>query len=147
MSTELTISPEGLDIAHAYLECKSDARLAAEKLNLPLDEVARYLNKREVKQYVDQLYFESGFRNRDRMGAVMDEIIAAKLEELDETGMGSTHDIVDILEKFHKMKMKEMEMAIKMQQETAPHIQVNQQINNTGGDNYNRLLEKLLGEK
>lgn len=139
---ELTlISPEGLDIACTYLENKSDTKLTAEVLGLPVAEVHRYLQKREVKAYIDNLYFESGFRNRDRMAAVMDEVIAQKLEEMDDTGMGSSKDILEILKEAHAMKMKEMEMEIKMtaaKKEASPAIAV--QVNN----NYNELLGKIM---
>lgn len=143
MSTEneiTLISPEGLDIASAYLENKSDTKLTAAALGLPVEEVHRYLQKREVKAYIDNLYFESGFRNRDRMAAVMDEIIASKLEEMDDTGMGSQKDILEILKEAHSMKMKEMEMEIKLQAAKSPTIQVNNQTNN----NYNSLLDKII---
>jgi len=137
----VSISPEGLEIACVYLENNSDTKLTAERLNLPVEEVHRYLQKREVKAYIDNLYFESGFRNRDRMAAVMDEIIAQKLEEMDDTGMGSSKDILEILKEAHAMKMKEMEMEIK--RETArnsggPAVAV--QVNN----NYNELLGKIM---
>ncbi len=138
---ELTlISPEGLDIACAYLENKSDTKETALALGIPIEEVHRYLQKREVKAYIDNLYFESGFRNRERMGAVMDEIIAQKLEEMDDTGMGSSKDILEILKEAHSMKMKEMEMEIKLMGAKTPAIQVNNQTNN----NYNSLLDKIL---
>lgn len=140
----MKISPEGLEIAQTYLECKSDASLTAQTLNLPLEEVTRYLNKREVKEYVDRVFYEAGFRNKDRFFGLLDEILAHKLEELEETGLGSSHDILDIMEKYHRMKIKEMELEAKINEKVAPHIQVNQQ-NNYGGDNYNKLLEKLVG--
>lgn len=136
------ISPEGLDIALAYLENKSDVQLTAQALSLPVDEVMRHLDAREVKSYIDRMFNEVGFRNRDRMFGLMDEIISQKLEELDETGLGSNHDIIDILEKYHKMQMKAYEMEMKLQ--AAPSVQVNTQVNVSGGENYNKLLEKLV---
>lgn len=144
--TELTlISPEGLEIAQTYLQSNSSATATATALGLPVEEVNRYLDKREVKNFIDRIYFESGFRNRERFGAVMDEIIACKLEELDETGLGTSKDILEVMKIAHDMKMKEMEMALKVaaaEKADAPQIQVNQQFN---GNNYNSLLEKLTG--
>jgi len=70
----------------------------------------------------------------------MDEIIAQKLEEMDDTGMGSSKDILEILKEAHSMKMKEMEMEIKLMGAKTPAIQVNNQTNN----NYNSLLDKIL---
>ena len=57
--------------------------------------------------------------------------------------MGSSKDIVEIMEKFHKFKMDEMKMQLELEKVkagNAPAIQVNQQNNY----NYNKLLEKLL---
>lgn len=148
MNEIVSISPEGLEIAQAYLQNKSDMKLTAEAMGLPLEEVHRYLEKREVRSYIDRIFSESGFRNRERMGAVMDEIIAQKLEEMDETGLGSGKDIIEILKMAHDMKMKEMEMQIKLmaaEKANAPAIQVNQQFNE--GSNYNSLLEKIINAK
>ena len=136
------ISPEGLEVAQSYLRNKQDVQLTAEAMNLPIEEVTKLLDKRETQRYIDRIYNESGFRNRERMGQVMDEIIAQKLEEMDETGLGSGKDIIEILKLSHDMKMKEMEMQIKLlaaEQGSGPAIQVN---NNTQ-NNYNSLLEKI----
>jgi hypothetical protein len=140
------ISPEGLEIAHAYLINKSDTEATAKHLGIPVEEVHRFLSKREVSSYIDRIFNESGFRNREKMGAVWDEVLATKLEEMDETGMGSGKDIVEILEKMHKFNMDQMAMQIKLldaQKAAGPAIQVNTQ--NNYGDNYNKLLEKLIG--
>jgi hypothetical protein len=144
MSTEIEkISPEGLAVAEAYLECGQDASEAARMLGLPLDEVDRLLSKRETKAFIDRIYHESGFRNRHRMGELMDAIIAKKLEEMDDTGLGSQKDIIDILQVAHKMKMEQLQLELKLQDQK-PGVQINTQINNGGGDNYNKLLEKVL---
>jgi len=139
------ISPEGLEIAHAYLENKSDTLAAASALGLAPEEVERYLNKREVRSYIDRIFNESGFRNRDRMGGVWDEVLAAKLEEMDETGLGSSKDIVEIMERMHRFNMDQLAMQIKLAEIGQPAVQINTQINNDGGSNYNKLLEKLIG--
>jgi len=139
------ISPEGLEIAHAYLENKSDTLAAASALGLAPEEVERYLNKREVRSYIDRIFNESGFRNRDKMGSVWDEVLAAKLEEMDETGLGSSKDIVEIMERMHRFNMDQLAMQIKLAEIGQPAVQINTQINNDGGSNYNKLLEKLIG--
>ncbi|MFP9052207.1 hypothetical protein ACLI10_17065, partial [Enterococcus faecalis] len=69
----------------------------------------------EVKNYLNDIFMESGFRNRDRLFGVLDEVIKRKLEELEETGMGSDQDIMDILWKAHKMKMEEMKMMVELE--------------------------------
>lgn len=148
MSNEvIKISPEGLRAVEAYLENGQNLELTATALGLDKVELHTLLNKRESKAYLDRLYMEAGFRNRSRMGELMDEIINAKLEEMADTGMGSNKDILEILQVAHKMRMDEMAMQMKMMEveNKAPSVQINQQINNHGGSNYNSLLEKLLG--
>lgn len=148
MSSQLTkISPEGLEVAQAYLENKQDTKATALALNMPLEVVQHLLDKPETRRFLDKLYFESGFRNRGRMGDLLDEIINQKLQEMQDTGVGSSADIIDILKTAHAMKIKEMELQLKLLQvETqTPQIQVNTQINTSGGSNYNALLEKLIG--
>lgn len=153
MSTDLMaieiISPEGLQIANAYLLSGSDTHKAAEELGISSELVHHWLQKAEVRSYIDRLYFETGFRNRERVGRVMDKLIEDKLEELDETGMTSTMDIADLLKLQHSMKMAEMKMAIalmeaeiKAKQSTITR-QTNVQIVQ-GGDNYNALLDRIL---
>lgn len=141
---EIMICPEGLEVAKAYLEEGQDSLAVANKLNLPIEEVDRLLNKREVKNFIDRVFNEAGFRNKHRMAELMDAIIAKKLEEMDDTGLGSQADIIDILKLAHSMKMKEMEMEIKLLSAKTPAMQVNTQINTAGGDQYNKLLEKIL---
>lgn len=148
MSNEIIrISPEGLRAVEAYIENGQNLELTATALGLEKSELHALLNKRESKAYLDRLYMEAGFRNRSRMGELMDEIINAKLEEMADTGMGSSKDILEILQVAHKMRMDEMAMQMKMMEveNKAPSVQINQQINNHGGPNYNSLLEKLLG--
>ena len=145
MDNEITvISPVGMEVAHAYLSHKHDVHATAEAMGLPIEKVVSLLEKKETQRYIDRIFNESGFRNRERMGGVWDEIIASKLEEMDETGLGSGKDIVEILEKAHKFAMDQMKMQIeliKAQQGSAPAIQVN---NNTQNNNYNSLLSKIL---
>lgn len=138
------ICPEGLEVATAYLEEGQDSMAVANKLNLPIEEVDRLLNKREVKVFIDRIFNESGFRNRHRMGELMDTIIAKKLEEMEDSGLGSGKDIVEIMTLAHKMKMDQIAMEIKLMEakNKTPSVQINTQIN--GGDKYNELLEKIL---
>lgn len=140
------ISPEGLEVAKAYLENKQDTLATARALNLPLETVEALLNKRETKNFIDRIYYEAGFRSRDRMGQLMDEIISSKLQEMEETGVGSSKDIIEILALAHKMKMDQMAMEIKLLElkNKAPAIQINQQNNISGGDKYNQLLDRIL---
>jgi len=145
---ELTvIEPEGLTIAETYLQNGGSAVRTAEFLGISVESVAAQLQKREVKAYVDRMFFESGFRNRVKIGGVMDALIEAKLEEMDETGLGSEKDIAELIQQAHKMKMEEMAMELKMIEAKDKTInnQTNIQVNNmTGGEKYNSLIDRIL---
>ena len=60
MTKEITtrISPESIEIANAYLET-GDITAVSAVLNVPRDVVSEYLNKREVKKYIDSVYFDT----------------------------------------------------------------------------------------
>lgn len=141
------ISPEGLTIAQVYLtEGGGNMMRTAEILEMPVDELELILKKSEVTEFINRVYYESGFRNRNKIAAVMDEIIAAKLEEMDETGITTDKDIVDLLQIVSNNRIKEMELELKLleakrKRSEVPSVQNNIQIN--GG--YDTLLSKLGG--
>lgn len=145
------ISPEGLQVAQAYLLVGGDMEKTSKELDLPIDIIQQYLDTREVKAYIDRVYEESGFRNRHKIGAVMDALIAQKLEEMDETELGSSKDISELIQMQHKMAMEHMQIKIKLLElEAKKEQQVIQQQTNVqvnalaGGEGYNALLDKLL---
>ena len=146
MTEEITkISPEALTLVESYFEQGQDMKKTAMALSLPLDEVHRILSKRETQAYIDRLFLEHGFRNRDRLASLLDEVINQKLEELADTGMGSGKDILEILQFAHKFRMDEMAMQVKLIEAQSKTPSVAVQINNNGGGpNYNSLLEKLM---
>ena len=78
------ISPEGLDIANAYLELGNIPAVSA-RLNVAEQDVSELLAKREVKAYIDQVFLDTGYRNRFKLGAALDDLIERKLEEADGT--------------------------------------------------------------
>lgn len=144
------MSPEGMDVIEAYLECGSDVPSAARSLGMSEITFRDIMNRSEVKNYLNDIFMESGFRNRDRLFGVLDEVIKRKLEELEETGMGSDQDIMDILWKAHKMKMEEMKMMVELEKakaaSRAPTNQTNIQNNiiaGAGDQNYMDLITSL----
>lgn len=141
----LEVSPEAITVMNSYLQNGCSMKETATQLGMPIENVSTFLSQRSVKQMLDQQFAEAGFRNRDRMFGLLDEIINAKIEEMEETGMLPDMDIVTLLEKVHKMKMQELQMSMKLQ-ETVNNIQHNNttniQIN--GGENYNALLDKII---
>ena len=89
MSKEVsTISPEGLEVANAYLSLGS-IDLVSDQLGIERDHVVQYLSKREVKRYIDTVYLDLGYRNRANIANLLDEIIAQKLEDARESGVYS----------------------------------------------------------
>jgi hypothetical protein len=146
----LTISPEALEVANCYLQC-SNIHETADTLGLPTETIAAYLDRLEVKRYIDHVFMETGFNNRTLMRSAMDQVIRKKFQELEESDTGSTKDIADLLALSHKMTMDQLDRQIELEKlktkrEESVRNQVNVQINDgVGGNNYNQLLTKLLG--
>ena len=65
------MSPEGLEIANSYLEHGS-IPAAANALAVTEDTVSEALNKREIKQYIDTVYLDTGYRNRFKLSETLD---------------------------------------------------------------------------
>ena len=143
MTNELVkIAPENLEVANAYLST-GDALVAANQLGITPDKVYAVLEKNEIKQYMNSVYLDQGYRNRFRLAELLDEVIEKKIEEARETDMYSSKDLVDILALAHKIS----EDHRKESRTTTQIRQQNVQINNTpfGEGNYGKLMEKLLG--
>ena len=75
------ISPEALEVANCYLQL-NDAKRVAHELDLHPDQVTQILGRREVKQYIDQVFFDMGYNNRFLMRQAMDALIKQKFSEL-----------------------------------------------------------------
>ena len=143
----LQISPEALEIANCYLQIQ-DAKVVADELDIPMEMVTRTLARREIRAYVDQVFFDLGFNNRFKMREAMDALIKKKFQDMDESETGSNKDIADLLALSHKMSMEHLDKQIaleKLKQENGPKSQVNVQINENGdGTKYGDLIAKLL---
>lgn len=144
------IAPEGLEVAESYLSNAGDSRKVAQELDLPMEVVEKQLKTPEVKGYVNRMFNEVGFRNRFRVFGLLDQLVNMKLDEMQETGLGTSMDIVELLKTVHNMKMQELKMEAeltKASQTSAPTTQTNVQINNTipGSDDpgYMNVLEML----
>ena len=141
------ISPEALEVANAYLQL-NDARQVAAELDIDPETVTNILARREVKTYIDSVFFDSGYNNRFLMRRAMDALIKQKFSELEESQTGSTKDIAELLQMSHKMSMDLLDREIalaKAQQSSAPQKQVNVQINEgLDGSKYSQLVQKLI---
>ena len=145
------ISPEGLEIANAYLELGNVPAVSA-RLNVAEQDVSEFLAKREVKNYIDTVFLDTGYRNRFKLGSVLDDLIDRKLEEAEESEMYSNKDLADLIQIAHKMRMDELKAQAEMEKAKASQIktQNNVQINAEvpfGQGNYGELMKKLLKEK
>ena len=149
MAKELTtISPEGLEVANSYLTF-GNIRAVVEQLGVAENKVVELLNKREVKKYIDTVYLDMGYRNKNNIASLLDEKIRSKLEEAKESGLYSNKDLADLLQMAHKMRMDEIKAQAELQKAEATSVksQTNIQVNEGvpfGQGNYGKLMEKLL---
>lgn len=135
---ELAISPEGLQVCEAYLSNGSDIARTAQALGLPKETVAAQIRKKEAKEYLNQMFLESGFMNRDKILDTMNELIEDKLTQMREDEMTSSADILDLMKAIMKFRQDELNAQIKMQEvkkETTNNIQVN--------NSYSSLMDTL----
>ncbi|MEN9757729.1 MAG: Vibrio phage [Pseudomonadota bacterium] len=141
------ISPEALEVANAYLQL-NDARAVAQELDLDPEVVTNLLARREVKSYIDSVFFDSGYNNRFLMRRAMDALIKQKFSELEESQTGSTKDIAELLQMSHKMSMDLLDREIALEKartSQGPQKQVNVQINEgLDGSKYSQLVQKLI---
>jgi len=141
------MSPEGLEIANSYLEL---GNIQAVCIRMKLDEntVQEYLAKREIKAYIDQVYLDTGYRNRFKLANTLDDIIERKLEESEESQIYTNKDMADLLMMAHKMRMDEIKAMAELEKAKTSNVknQTNVQINELpfGQGNYGKLMEKLL---
>ena len=145
------ISPEGLEIANAYLELGNIPAVCA-RLSIDEAKASEYLAKREVRAYVDQVYLDTGYRNRFKLAETLDTLIDAKLAEAEESEVYSNKDLADLIQMAHKMRMDEIKAQSELEKAKASNVknQINIQNNGEvpfGQGNYGELMKKLLKEK
>jgi hypothetical protein len=132
--TQIALTPEALDIANAYLTYGS-AKDTADQLGIPEYQVVQLLERKDVKDYITGVYLDRGYRNRHKLGEVLDKMIDSKLEEAAESGIYTSKDLLELLQFAHKMRMDEIK-----NETTGPTVN----IANFGQGNYGQLMEKLL---
>jgi hypothetical protein len=155
MSKEITtLAPEGLEIANSYLVL-GNIKGVCQDLGVAQDVVVEWLNKREVKKYIDTVYYDLGYRNRNNIASLLDTMIESKLEEAQESEIYTNKDLADLMMMAHKFRMDELKIAIEAEKVAGTKIgsQTNVQINDAGSGmfgqtNYGKLLDNLVnGEK
>lgn len=134
MSNYVALTPECLDIASAYLQYGSAAETATQ-LQIPEYQVIQLLERKDVKDYITGVYLDRGYRNRQKLGDVLDRMIDSKLEEAAESGIYTSKDLLELLQFAHKMRVDELK-----NDNTGPTVN----IANFGQGNYGQLMERLL---
>ena len=147
MKELVQISPEGLEIANAYLRLENIEDVCLE-LDVSKHEVVTVLQKKEVKKFIDTVYMDTGYRNRNKLSRVLDDMIDSKLEEIEETQIYSKKDLADLLHMAHKMRMDELkilneERKISTNIRNLTAVQIND--GGFGEGNYGKLMQKLFG--
>ncbi len=132
------ITPEGFDLANAYLIHGSVAEVSRH-LAIPEHVVAKTLQTAEVKRYLDSAYLDMGYRNRNKLGALLDKMIDAKIAEAEETGEYTKKDLLELITLAHKMRMDEIKADKAAEGTTTVNV-----ANFTGGEQYNKLMSTLL---
>lgn len=138
----VAISPEGVEVANAYLTT-GNITATAQFLMVPEEKIAQVLATREVKKYIDTIYLDTGYRNRNNIASLLDTMIQSKVDEAAESQIYSNKDLADLLSLAHKIRMDE----IKSDRESNPiKNQTNVQINEGifGQGNYGKLMEELF---
>jgi hypothetical protein len=147
------IAPQEQLIADTYLTNGLDAIKTSEILNIDKQRVLQVLDSPVIKSYTTRVFYEGGYRNKGRFFGVLDEIINRKLEEMEESGIGSELDIIDIMSKYHKMKMEQLQMEIKLEEikNASGSIKQTNTQNNTviavGDSNMQQLMQRLMTGK
>ena len=153
MSKEIAtkMSAEGLEIANSYLE-HGNIPAVCRKLGVSENEVSDTLNKREIKQYIDTVFLDTGYRNRFKLSETLDMLIEKKLEEAEETQIYTSKDMADLVQMAHKMRIEEIKAQTEMEKAKAQTVktQVNIQDNSGlpfGQGNYGELIKKLMKDQ
>lgn len=143
----LTISPEGLSAANCYLQ-NPDVNKVSDILGVPAHVVADILDRKEVRAYINSIFFSTGFNNRFQVRDLMDTLIKKKLQDMDESDIGSSKDITELLALSHKMTVELMDKELQIEKIRAGSLksQTNIQINEGLGSSskYGALIEQLI---
>lgn len=131
------LSPEGYDIANAWLQYGTIAE-TAKALQVTENSVVTALKEPTIKTYLDSVYLDMGYRNRNKLGALLDKVIDIKIQEAEDSEMWTSKDIIDLITLAHKMRMDEIKA-------TANNTTTVNVANFNEGSNYGKLMERLIG--
>jgi len=151
VSDIVKITPESLEVANTYLATGSVEK-TAKLLGVTEFEVSSFLNRREVKKYVDQVFLDQGYRNRHKLFDLLDTIIDSKITEAEESEIYTTKDILDVLTLMHKMRVDEIKLMKDDEAKNQPKAIPKGGLEETdpdnpdqfGGGNYGKLMRSLF---
>jgi predicted transcriptional regulator len=106
-------------------------------LNIDTHVVAEYVARPAVKQYISEVFMNTGYRNRFKLGSLLDRLIDKKLEELEEAGLSSNKDIIDIIETLLRFRRDE-------NPSSGSGKQTNIQINNNPNNPYAEFTKYIM---
>lgn len=124
------LDPVILGIANEHIQGKSHQEIA-EGFGTSQDRVAQVLERREVKQYVDQVYLSQGYLNRFKRLDLINQVIQEKVEAAILGGELSKKDLLEWLR-----LLQDMDKSARPQQK-GPTVAV--QVNN-----YDSLMRDLM---
>ena len=131
------LAPEALEIANKNIECM-DIEKTALALKIDTHLVAEYVSRPVVRQYINEVFMNTGYRNRFKLGSLLDRIIDKKLEELEEAGLSSNKDILEIIETLLRLRRDEYSISNPSSKQT------NIQINNTNNNPYAEFTKYIV---
>lgn len=135
----LTVAPEFITVATEYVK-HLDVAKTAYALKMPAITVTAVLDKKEVQRYIDAIFLQQGYMQRNKLNDVLTKIIDMKMEEMEENEMGSNKDILEIIKFAHTMSMDHAKLN-KEDKGPSTNVKIEQ---NFGGDNYSKLLERIV---
>jgi len=124
------LDPVLLAIANDYLAGRSIPDIA-EEYAVSEDRVTSVIEKREVKQYIDNVFATQGYLNRAKRINLINAVIEQKVAEAVETGVFSKKDLLDWMKHIN-----EVEATLKPKT-NGPAVAV--QINN-----YDKLMKDII---
>ena len=109
------------DILDAYLDNARNINRTAQALGIPKLDVAKVINKPEaitVLTAIEDLLYEK-----------MEELLNDRIQFLEEAGITTSKDPVEIIAAMHKMRMEELKLKIKLSESKTPTKVSNTQVN------------------
>ena len=141
----VVMSPEDQEVAETYIGCGEDITMAANTLGISRARVSEVVKKPAVKRMIDNIFLDTGYRNRSRIGDVLDEIIESKLEEAREDEYFGNTPIIDLLKFAHQIRKDEEKTQLEREKlGTGGKLSVNHKHSVEGGDNYQSLLKHIM---